>query len=89
MSSDSEATNIFLVLIALARKVQDYEQMKRTGAVSWVWDHFDPKYNFVALCRTVYVFGTLDLNRTRTWTSPKDTVSCTAPQYECYLRLVR
>ena len=49
--------------------------MKTTGAVSCVWDHFsiyDPKYNFVALYRTVYVFGTLDLDRTRTWTSLQD-----------------
>ena len=40
------ATNSFLVLNAPTKKVQDYKQMKPTGAVSWVWDHFsvyDPK----------------------------------------------
>ena len=56
MSSDSAATNNFLVLHAPTRTVQDYKQMKITGAVSWFWDHFsmyDPKYNFVAFYRTV------------------------------------
>ena len=41
MSSKSAvATNSFLVLNAPTKKVQDYKQMKPTGAVSWVWDHF-------------------------------------------------
>ena len=41
MSSKSAvATNSFLVLNAPTKKVQDYMQMKPTGAVSWVWDHF-------------------------------------------------
>ena len=91
MISDSAATNSYLVLNAPIRKVQDLKQMKTTGAVSWVWDHFskyDPKYYFLAVHRTVYMFGTLDLDRTRTWTSLQDTVSCTIPHYECYLRLL-
>ena len=47
-SKSAAATNSFLVLNAPTKKVQNYKQMKPTGAVSWVWDHFsahDPKYN--------------------------------------------
>ena len=47
-SKSAAATNSFLVLNAPTKKMQDYKQMKPTGAVSWVWDHFsvyDPKYN--------------------------------------------
>ena len=51
MSSKSAAvTNSFLVLNAPTKKVQDYKQMKPTGAVSWLWDHFsavrDNQYQF-------------------------------------------
>ena len=90
MSSDSAATNSFLIINAPTRTVLDNKRMKTTGAVSWDWDYFsmyDPKYNFVALYRTVYVFGTLDLDRKRTWTSLQDSLSCITPHYEFYLRL--
>ena len=90
MSSDSAATNSFLVLNAPSRKVQNNKQMKTTGAVSWVSNHFsiyDSEYNFVALYLTVFVLGTLDLDRTWTWASLQNTVSCTTPYYECNLKL--
>ena len=64
-SKSAAATNSFLVPNAPTKKVQDYKQMKPTGAVSWVWDHFsvyDPKYNrkSQAVCNHCFLKYTTD-----------------------------
>ena len=66
MSSKTAAvTNSCLVLTAPTKKVQDYKQMKPTGAISWVWDRFsvyDPKYNrkSQAVCNHYFLKYTKD-----------------------------
>ena len=65
LSKSAAATNSFLVLNAPTKEVQDYKQMKPTGAVSWVWDHFsvyDPKYNrkSQAVCNHCFLKYTKD-----------------------------
>ena len=77
--------NSILPTLQFCPRDYKYCGWKQPGLSALIWGHFSIR-NFVALHRTVYVFVTLDLDRTKTWTSLQDTVPGTTPHHECYVR---